>query len=108
VRGREGVGGRGTKGGVNFGEEGCEGAVETVGTGTERGVVTVGEVMVADYGVVDEGLEDGRDVTCISQVLDPAQSGDYQLDGLWIMYFCMFAQGRIVLKTAKLDHSPEY
>jgi hypothetical protein len=58
VCGSKGLGGVGTDGGVHAGEDCVDGAVDAVLTGAEVGVVGVGEVMVSDDGVVDEGLED--------------------------------------------------
>jgi len=58
VCGPKGLGGVWTDGGVHAGEDCVDGAVDTVLTGAEVGVVSVREVMVSDDGVVDEGLED--------------------------------------------------
>ena len=52
------LGGVRTDRSVHAGEDCVDGAVDTVLTGAEVGVVSVREVMVSDDGVVDEGLED--------------------------------------------------
>ena len=54
VCGPKGLGGVGTDGGVHPGEDCVDGAVDAVLTGAEVGMVSVGEVMVSDDGVVDQ------------------------------------------------------
>jgi len=54
----ESLGGVGTDRGVHAGEDCVDGAVDAICAVAEVGVVGVGKVMVSDYGVVDEGLED--------------------------------------------------